>query len=292
MKAFLVGTVFCLAMVWSGTARGVMNGTVDYSTDAFGRYYQITGGQFVNGQTYNGDNASGGVFRFIGDDPANTYGEFQNWVRDDWFTENAGLAMTLKNGGAIVYDNNGIETHTTGGYYDDLATSVAGLYLSYAMSNNDDFIYSGYFKLTEATTVDTLIGYFDGTGSYSPNPLAPGAAGVGFRMNIWTSVDEIVSGTTYPMPGNDTFTGDVFTSDTASGTFSFSDTGEVRTYSGWGVGVTDSIYRLVYALDTPITLEPGEYFFSHDMTVVPEPASVVLLVCAAVGGLALVRRRR
>ncbi len=270
-----------------GRAEAVMDGQIDYSTDAFGRYYQITGGKFVNGQTYNGDNASGGVFRFIHDGDPHPFGypaAFQAWCRDDWFTENAGLALTMKYEGGIVYDNNGIETHTTGGYYDDSQTSIAGLYMSYAMSNNDDWIYCGYFKLAEETTVDTVIGYFDGTGYYGN--LRPDAPEVGYRMNIWSCVMD----GTYLMPGNDTFTGDIFSSDSVAGTFSYSDTGEARAYSGWEPpGRTDPIYRLTYALDSPLVLPAGEYFFSHDMTV-PEPCTAALLGLG--GGLALTRRRR
>jgi hypothetical protein len=272
-----------LLIVFSSTAFAVMDGQVDNSTDAYGLYYQITGGKFVNGQTYTGNNASGGVFRYIHDDPTDTtYPDaYQQWKRDDWFDENAGLALTMKNSGSIVYNNNGIEDDTHGGYYDDTQTSIAGLYMSYAMSNNDDWIYCGYFKLSEETTVDTIIGYFDGTGYYGnfdpDNPV------VGYRMNVWNCVMD----GSYPMPSNDTFTGDVFSSDTTAGTFSWSDTGVARHYSGWGEGVTDPIYRLEYTLDTPLVLPAGEYFFSHDATI-PEPATISVL---ALGGL-LFRRKK
>ena len=103
-------------------------------------------------------------------------------------------------------------------------------------------------------------------------------------MNIWSSVMDGI----YPMPGNNTFTGGMFSSDSIAGTFSYSDTGEVRVYSGWDPAKTDPIYRLTYALESPLVLPAGEYFFSHDMTV-PEPATMSLL---ALGGLgALIRRR-
>jgi hypothetical protein len=290
MRAYTILSAAVLGMLGAQSAQAAMNGAIDYSTDAFGRYYQINAGKFVNGQTYNGDNGSGGVMRFIHDGnphPDGYASAFQNWSRDDWFTQNAGLALTMMNGQSIVYDNNGIETHTTNGFYDDSITSIAGLYMSYAMSNNDDWIYCGYFKLAEETTIDSIIGYFDGTGSYSPNALNPADPAVGFRMNIWSSVNEVVGSVTYAMPGNDTFTGDVFTSDTTAGTFSYSDTGEARKYSGWG-GTTDPIYRLKYTLSTPIVLPAGEYFFSHDMTV-PEPGSIGLFALAGLAGL---RRRR
>jgi hypothetical protein len=282
-------TTFCVAavllLVANNVAQAVMDGQIDNSTDAFGRYYQITGGIFVNDQTYNGDNASGGVFRFIHDGNPHPWGypdAFQQWRRDDWFPENAGLALTMKNNGAIVYNNNGIEDGTHGGYYDDSQTSIAGLYMSYAMSNNDDWIYSGYFKLAEETTVDTIIGYFDGTGYYGN--LDP--SNLSYRMNIWNSVMDGA----YPMPSTNSFTGDVFSSDYVAGTFSWSDTGVVRKYSGWG-GSTDPIYRLVYILDTPLTLSAGEYFFSHDATVVPVPGAV-LLGSIGVGFVGWLRRKR
>jgi len=254
-----VFVMVCVATLCSLTMADGMDGQVDNARDDLGLYYQITGGIFTNGQTYNGDHASGGVFRYIHDDPDDAHtNAFQQWARDDWFTENAGLALTMKNNDAVVYYNNDIEDGAPSGFYNDLETSIAGLYMSYAMSNNYDWIYSGHFKLEQDTTVDTLIGYFDGTGYYGhfdpDNPL------IGYRMNIWDCVMDGV----YPMPSTNSFTGDVFSSDSTAGTFSWSDTGVVREYSGWPAGKTDPIYRLVYTLDAPLTLEAGEYFFSHD----------------------------
>jgi len=95
----------------------------------------------------------------------------------------------------------------------------------------------------------------------------------------------------YPMPSTNSFTGDVFSSDSTAGTFSWSDTGVVREYSGWPAGKTDPIYRLVYTLDAPLTLEAGEYFFSHDAIIVPVPAAALLgLLGLSVAGVRLRKR--
>ncbi|HEX6960935.1 MAG TPA: hypothetical protein VF175_03655, partial [Lacipirellula sp.] len=107
----------CTAMVVLGLIGGAasaaaLNGVSDYGTDAHGWYYTITGGQFPTGPTPNGDNGSGGVFRFLVDNAADwgrNPAESGNWQKDDWFSDNAGIAVTLRNGGAIVYDNNGLE---------------------------------------------------------------------------------------------------------------------------------------------------------------------------------------
>ena len=108
------------------------NGHGDDQTDALGYYYIITGGKFPTGNIPNGDNASGGTFRFLADDPA--WGHpIDTWLKDDWFPDNAGFALTMKNAGVIVYDNNGIEDGTYGDYYNGSGThantwSLQGLF--------------------------------------------------------------------------------------------------------------------------------------------------------------------
>jgi hypothetical protein len=130
-------------------------------------------------------------------------------------------------------------------------------------------------------TIDTIIGYFDKNGG-SADPVAfdPFSPFISYRMNIWSNV----AGDLLPT-NTGSFDGDVFTSDTAQGSFAVSDTGVVRVFAD---NSTDPIYRLTYTLDTPITLPAGEYWFSHDATV-PEPATIGLL---GLGALSLLRRKR
>ena len=274
-----------LAMT-TATHAAPFDGQADYATDALGYYYAITGGKFPTGTTPNGNNGSGGTFRFLMDD-AVTWGrdasQSQVWQKDDWFPENAGLALTLKNGATIVYDNNGIEDGTYGDYYDasNLVSSndKPGLYRGYSMSNNFDWIYAGYFKIEEQTTVTDLIGYFDAYAGFDPDHAA-----VGYRMNIWSNVE----GDLLPIDTGG-FDGDVFSSDVVAGTFATSDTGVDRIFGDDLDNATDDILRLIYTLETPLVLEPGEYWFSHD-AVIPEPASVAMLSLGS--GLLLLRRRR
>ena len=146
-----INTTTCLAAIVMASSVSALaapfDGVSDNQIDSLGYYYMITGGKFPTGTTPNGDNASGGTFRFVTDDPAiwsRPIAQSGVWQKDDWFPENAGFAVTLKNGASIVYDNNGIEDNTHGNYYD--ATGLAnsadkpGLYRGYSMSNNYDWV--------------------------------------------------------------------------------------------------------------------------------------------------------
>jgi hypothetical protein len=284
---FCVLTAVACAALTANVQAGssVFNGAGDNEIDYYGYYYIVTGGQFPTGNIPNGDNASGGTFRYLTDDPAWGY-SIDTWHKDDWFPQNASFALTLKNGGTIVYNNNGIEDGTYGDYYNATAqglpsASTPGLYRGYSMSNNWDWIYAGYFLIRDPTTVDQIIGYYDeNSGFDSDNPA------IRYRMNIWSNVIGDL------LPTNTgSFTGDVFSSDYVAGTFTWGDTGVDRVFGVDYGSMTDDIFRLTYTLDSPITLQPGIYWFSHDAIVIPVPGAVVLAGLGA-GLVGLLRRRR
>jgi PEP-CTERM motif len=293
--------VFAAALVASLLAGGAqaapLNGMSDYGTDEHGWYYTVTGGQFPTGPTPNGDSGSGGTFRFLVDN-AEDWGrnpsESGVWQKDGWFADNAGIGLTLRNGAAIVYDNNGLEpdaaTPADPTYYNvvtgNYPTGGHGAHVAYSMSNNFDWVYSGYFEIENETTVTELTGYF----AKSNNPLDALTEGFDpdnpifqYRMNIWSNVD----GDLLPTD-TDSFDGDVFASDAAPGAFAWSDTGFDRV----GSSSTQDIFRLTYTLDSPLTLQPGTYWFSHDASIVPEPASIAIAGIAVMCVGLMARRRR
>jgi hypothetical protein len=266
-----------------------IDGQPDHERDDLGYYYQITGGKFPTGTTPNGDNGSGGTFRFLLDDPAWGSYTLGVWNKDDWFPENAAMALTLKNGSSIVYDNNGIEDGTQGDYYD--ATGIAasadkpGLYRGYSMSNNYDWIYASYFMLEAETTFDTIIGFYDENSGFDSD-----SPSIRYDMNIWSAFQDNPGGNPDSwMPAVADFAGDLFSSKLTSGTFNWSYSGVDRVFGDNDGNAHDEIWRLAYTLDSPMTLPAGVYFFSHDAEVVPEPASVGLMFFAAIGGLMLRR---
>lgn len=277
---------FLLALLasFSFVSAAAFNGVSEYGTDDHGYYYAITGSKFVNGQTVNGDNGSGGAIRFVTDDPviwSRSVTESGIWQKDDWFPEHAGFALTMKNSGVTVYDNNGIEDNTYGDFYSAVAQGTSnantpGLYRGYSMSNNFDWIYAGYFKIETETTIDELVGYFDENSGFNRNnPI------VKYRMNIWSNVN----GDLLPVDTG-SFDGDVLSSDSLGGTFTTSDTGVDRVFSD---NTTDDIFRLTYTPSSPITLAPGEYWFGHDAAV-PEPSVFALFGFAVLAGLKRFRR--
>lgn len=258
------------------------NGHGDYEIDSHGSYYTLSGGLFPTGNSVNGAN---GAIAYLSDDPYWGVG-IDAWHADSWYAGNSGMALTLKNGSNIVYDNNGLENNTFPlGFYtygSSFPSQGQGVVTGYSMANNYDFIYAGYVKLNSAITIDQLIGYFVFSGN--PNdaltgPFDPNDPAFHYHMNLWSNA----AGNLPTNTGS--FVGDVFSSDDTAGAFSWSDTGNVRT----GSASQQHIYRLTYTLDNPLTLQAGTYWFSHDATI-PEPATLAL-VGVALGALGLLRRR-
>jgi hypothetical protein len=171
--------------------------------------------------------------------------------------------------GSLVYDNNGIEDGSHGGFYDSSALSAPGpgLYRGYCMSNNYDFIYATYFRLAAATTFDTLIGYFDGDGFFGA--FDPASPEISYRMNVWSAVQTGTAPGGGPifMPACVGFRGDVLALDSDDGSFTTSYSGVDRIFPPSIPRPPDPLHRLKLELDAPVTLPAGDYFWSHDARV-------------------------
>jgi uncharacterized protein (TIGR03437 family) len=238
-----------------------------------GLYYALLGGKAVPGETLNGVSGATSALAYQHSD-VSTWGTngLNAWTNDtglgSTFAAVSGLATTLLNGNAIVYDNNGIETNTYGTFYNN-ANGAAnsqkpGLSDLYSMSNYFPLVFAGHFRLAQSATVTTMIGYFDVLGQLNL-PFDPNNPSVQYRMNIW-------SNSTGPLPRTTGgFIGDVFSSDTTAGTFGFSDTG-VKMISSSAADAPKAVYRLTYRLASPLTLPAGDYWFSHDASVRPQAA--------------------
>jgi uncharacterized protein (TIGR03437 family) len=258
--------------VTAGSTSSQANVTLSYRQLGF--YNALLGGKAVPGETLNGVSGPASALAFQQSD-ALTWGitGLNAWTKNTGlgsdYASASGLAMTILNGSAVVYDNNGIETNTYGSFYDNsngpANTQKPGLSELYSMSNYFPLVFAGHLRLAQAATITTMIGYFDAMGILAM-PFDPFNPYVQYRMNIWSNAAGALPRTT----GN--FKGDVFTSDTTAGTFSFSATGVNLISSGVG-DAPHPIYRLVYRLATPLTLPAGEYWFSHDASVRSESST-------------------
>jgi uncharacterized protein (TIGR03437 family) len=239
-----------------------------------GFYYSVLGGKAVAGQTRNGVSGSTSALAFRQSDTT-VWGEtgYNAWTANTGLTSvyaaTPGLALTLRSGTSIVYDNNGIENGSFGTFYDNSGgppnDQKPGLADLYSMSNYFPLVFAGYFKISQATTVTELIGYFDPAGSVTL-PFDPGNPYLKYRINIWSMANGGL-----PTETNG-FVGDVFSSDTVAGTFSYTDTG-TKIFSKLPSDDPKSIYRLSYKLSAPVTLAPGEYWLSHDASLRGTPAA-------------------
>jgi uncharacterized protein (TIGR03437 family) len=238
-----------------------------------GFYYSLLGGKPVTGQTANGVSGATSALAFRHSDPI-TWGAagLNAWTNDtkldSTYSVVSGTAITLRNGTSVVFDNNGIETNTAGTFYNNFGgppnAQKPGLADLYSMSNYFPMEFAGYFKLSQSTTITEMIGYFD-PGGHISLPFDPANPFVKYRMNIWS----MAPGNLPKDTGN--FTGDVFSSDSTTGTFTYSDTG-LKMVSSVPADPNKPIFRLSYKLNAPLTLPAGEYWFGHDASVRIAPA--------------------
>jgi uncharacterized protein (TIGR03437 family) len=252
------------------------NATVQYRQLGF--YYALLGSKFPNGQTRNGVSGATSALALRQSD-SGTWGAtgFNAWTNTTpngaQYSTASGLALTLYNNGTIVYDNNGLETGQFGSFYNNVGgganSTKPGLSDYYSMSNYFPLIFAGYFKLTASTTITQLVGYFDPFGTQTL-PLNTANPYVKYRMNIWS----ITAGGLPKETGN--FTGDIFSSDTVAGAFSYDANYPLvqpLMISSVAGDVPKVIYHLKYTLAAPLTLPAGEYWFAHDVSVRQQPAA-------------------
>ena len=267
-------TTFGQATLTISVGSTVSQGSITIPHRPLGFYYAIFGSKPVPGQGLTGLSGSGSALAIRQSDSF-VWGNagFNSWtnstgLNDPAYSVVVGLAVTLKNGSSIVYDNNGLETNTYGNFYNNVGgpadTSKPGLSKAFSMSNYFPLVFATSLHLTQSTTITQMIGYFDQYGD-ADLPFNPANPYVRFRMNIW-------SDSAGPLPKETAnYVGDVFSSDTSSGTFAYSATGASRVSST--VSTPSPINRITYTLSTPLTLPAGDYWFSHDVGIRSTPAS-------------------
>ena len=249
--------------------------TLQYRQSGF--FYTLLGGKFVN-QVRNAKSGAGTTVVYRTTDAA-TWGAngLNAWTTTTplsgaQYTSAAGVALTLMSGASVAYDNNGIESGLNGGFYNNLGggsdSLKAGLTDLYSNSNYFPLVFAGYFKLAASTTVTQLIGYFDVGASDVINalPLDPANPYLKYRMNIWSNA----AAGTPKETGN--FVGDVFTTDTAAGTFEYSATGSPMISASIG-NAARYIYRLTFTPSSAVTLPAGDYWFAPSMAIRTTPAA-------------------
>ena len=236
-----------------------------------GFYKAVLGGKAVSGQTVNGANAL--AFR-QSDQVAWGATGYNAWVHPaaaaPLDSTVIGEAVTLRNGGTAVYDNNGIEDGSGATFYANAGggpdAQKPGLANLQSQSNYFPLIFSGYIRLAASTPVTEMIGYFDSNGE-PPLPFDPNNPFIKYRMNIWSN-----SGGLPKETGG--YAGDVFSSDSTPGTFSVSATSVSRTSSVvTPTSGPELLWRLSFKPTSTVTLPAGEYWFSHDASIRDNPTS-------------------
>jgi uncharacterized protein (TIGR03437 family) len=261
----LTGPVSIAVTIGSATTQA--NVTIPYQELGF--YFTILGGKSVAGQSLSAVAGSGSSLAYQQND-AITWGQtgFQAWTNQNGLGSGyagvPGEAVTLYNGSSIVFDNNGIDTGTSGAFYNNTGggadSAKPGLSDLYSMSNYFPLVFATNFQLSQSTTITKMEAYFDALGSVAL-PFDPANPFVKYRMNIFSNASGLPK-----QNATNPFVGDVFSSDTVAGTFTYVDSG-ARMTSSVATNVPKVIYRLTYTLASPITLPPGSYWFANDASI-------------------------